>query len=336
MNTDALISILMPVYNAAPFLKACIQSILEQSESNWELIAVDDQSTDESAAILAAFAGQDQRIRCFKTKEKGIIPALRMAFEQSNGQLISRMDADDLMEKDKLLHLKTTVLEHGLGHISTGWVRYFSDEGLMEGYRKYADWLNQLCRQQNHYTAIYRECVLPSPCWMAWRTDLIGCGAFDPKVYPEDYDLCFRFYKSRLTIVPVNEVLHLWRDHSQRSSRNDPNYANPQYFDLKLPYFLELDYNSTRPLLLWGAGKKGKLLAKKLQIAKVDFHWITNNPQKQGKSIYDQLLLADTQLHQWVQPQIIVAVAAPDDQKEIQTIVDKKGWQAGLDYFFFC
>ncbi len=326
----------MPVYNASPFLMDCIHSIQQQSEENWELIAVDDQSTDQSGSILEQFSAQDERIHCFRTTEKGIIPALRLAFQHSKGQLITRMDADDLMEKTKLQELKALIVQYGQGHISTGWVRYFSATGVMEGYRKYEEWLNQLSHHQNHYQAIYRECVLASPCWMIWRTDLLRCDAFDPSVYPEDYDLCFRFYKNKLKIVAANNILHLWRDHSERSSRNDPNYANPQYFDLKLPYFLALDHQTDRPLVLWGAGKKGKLLARKLNDAATPFHWVTNNPQKQGKTIYGCTLVSETQLTALENPQVIIAVAAPDGQKEIQLMMDLLGWKAGKDYFFFC
>ena len=94
MPSNTLISILLPVYNALPYLEECLQSIVNQSEQNWELIAIDDQSTDDSWILLKEFVQKDHRIRCFQTKEKGIIPALRMAFAESKGNLITRMDAD--------------------------------------------------------------------------------------------------------------------------------------------------------------------------------------------------------------------------------------------------
>ena len=95
----------MPVYNAQDFLIETIDSILNQSNSNWELLAVDDFSTDNSFQILQSFERKDSRIKAFKNAEKGIIPALQLAYIQSNGVLISRMDADDLMPIDKLKYL---------------------------------------------------------------------------------------------------------------------------------------------------------------------------------------------------------------------------------------
>ncbi len=70
MDKRPLISILMPVYNAAPFLEACLDSIVEQSSKDWELIAVNDQSTDTSLEILNKYASKDKRIRVLDNKGK--------------------------------------------------------------------------------------------------------------------------------------------------------------------------------------------------------------------------------------------------------------------------
>ena len=125
-----MISILLPVFNAAPFLRACLDSILKQSLENWELLAVDDFSTDDSWQTLREFAEIDARISIYKNNEKGIIPALRLAFHHSQGEFITRMDADDLMPVDKLTNLHLALLKEGVGHVITGKVTYFSDVEL--------------------------------------------------------------------------------------------------------------------------------------------------------------------------------------------------------------
>ena len=106
---NPLISILMPVKNAGLFLDECLNSILEQSYSKWELIAVNDNSTDNSLNLLNIHAKKDKRIKVLKNKGKGIIDALRSAYKQSQGEFISRMDADDLMAVDKLKVLKNNI-----------------------------------------------------------------------------------------------------------------------------------------------------------------------------------------------------------------------------------
>ena len=99
------ISILMPVKNADQFLEECLNSIVQQSFSDWELIAIDDHSTDSSYEILGEYQKKDGRIKVFKNQKNGIIHALRGALERSNGSYITRMDADDIMANIKLEEL---------------------------------------------------------------------------------------------------------------------------------------------------------------------------------------------------------------------------------------
>lgn len=332
-----MISILMPVYNSSAHLGQCLDSIQAQSETSWELIAVDDYSTDDSWHILQRYALKDARIRPLRnTGAKGVIPALRLALKHSRGSYITRMDSDDLMPLEKLKSLKRLLLEHGPGCIATGKVRYFSDEELGEGYRRYERWLNGLMDSGRHYEEIYKECVLPSPCWMAYREALLVCGAFSRDVYPEDYDLAFRFYKHRMRIAASGEVLHLWRDHPGRSTRSLSIYANPAFLSLKLQYFLEISYQPGRPLAIWGAGSKGKEAARYLQKEGVPFHWVCNTPSKWGKDIYGVRMQSTEAAGLLSRPQVAVLVAAPDAGPAIRMQLEQWGMAPGRDYFFFC
>lgn len=319
----------MPVKNAAPFLDECIISILEQTETDWELVAVDDSSSDDSFRMLRSFSEKDQRIRVFRNSGTGIIDALRSALDHATGQLITRMDADDKMSPQKLKVLKRNLNEAGQGHIAVGKVKYFSTDQLGDGYKKYESWLNNLSETGSNYDDIYRECVIPSPCWMVYLEDLKKCDAFDKNTYPEDYDLCFRFYREKLKVVPCSCVLHYWRDHPERSSRNDENYADNSFLELKTNWFLKLDRNPLKPLVLWGAGKKGKAIAKILDQQKVTFIWVCNNQKKIGKHIYGVEMKATSELDQLKDPQIIVAVASPNDQPEILNTLNSEA-------FWFC
>ncbi|MEL6124142.1 MAG: glycosyltransferase family 2 protein, partial [Bacteroidota bacterium] len=255
---DGLVSILMPIKNGLPFLEKCIDSIVEQSISNWELIAVDDRSTDDTAALLERYAARDPRISWYPNPGIGIITALREALDRSRGDYITRMDADDLMTQHKLNMLRERMINYGPGHLAVGLVRYFSVDGVGPGYRRYADWLNHLTMSEQNFEDIYRECVIPSPCWMVHRSDLIRIGGFDADIYPEDYDLAFRFRSVGLKVVKVPAVIHMWRDHPYRASRNDPHYRDNRFLELKLMWFLRSDYNSHQTLVIWGAGHKGK------------------------------------------------------------------------------
>ncbi len=259
-----LVSILIPFKNTEKFIPACVESILNQTFDKWEVLAVNDCSTDTSGYIFDTYAANDDRIRVIQNSGEGIIDALWLAYSKSKGLLITRMDSDDIMAPNKLQVMVDSLLSYGIGHLAVGQVEYFSDRIISDGYARYEKWLNALTETGSNYSEIYKECVIPSPCWMVFREDLDSCGAFEPDRYPEDYDLSFRFYAKGLKCIPCHQVLHLWRDYETRTSRTSEHYAQNYFLDIKLHYFLKLDYDPARPLTVWGAGNKGKEIAKGL------------------------------------------------------------------------
>ena len=336
INND-LISIITPFKNSSIYIEECINSILKQTIENWELIIVDDYSTDNSYDIVRKISLNDKRIKLYKNNSNnGIIEALRIGLDKSSGNYITRMDSDDLMDSIKLEELYTNLKKTGKGFISTSCVKYFSKEGIGVGYKNYEDWLNSLMVNKNNYTDIYKECVIPSPNWMIHKKDLLACGGFDFDIYPEDYDLVFRFYKNNIKVISSLKKLHLWRDYSSRTSRTDANYADNHFLDLKIKYFLELHYNYNYELVIWGAGKKGKLLAKKLSEKKIDFSWVCDNPNKIGKNIYNKNLHDVKYLNELNNYQAIITVANKESQKLIKNFFDSKNLEKMKDYYYFC
>ena len=331
-----LISILIPFKNTEIFIAECITSIIEQSYTHWELIIVDDHSTDDSFSIVEKFTKQDARIKLYRNTGKGIIDALQLALNHSSGELITRMDSDDVMRFNKLEVLSQNVWSYGKGHVAVGKVNYFSKKGIKEGYKNYEIWLNRLTENGSNYSEIYKECVIPSPCWMLHRSDLLACDAFNPNRYPEDYDLAFRFYKHQFKCIPCNEVLHDWRDYSYRTSRTSAHYAENHFIPLKLDYFLELDYHPEKTLVVWGAGKKGKYIAKTLIEKQLPFEWICDNPKKIGKDIYGKILKPFNYLETINNAQSIITVANKTSQLEIKNYLLKLNLQSIKDYVFFC
>ncbi len=329
-----LISIIMPVKNTAPFLDECLNSIVQQTEQCWELIAVNDHSTDASLVILQSY--NDPRITVINNEGHGIIAALQTGYSACRGNFITRMDSDDVMLPEKLAVLKSLLIQHGKGHLAVGQVQYFSAETLGEGYFNYQQWLNTLTATGSNFVELYKECVIPSPCWMVYRSDFERCKGFSPNIYPEDYDLCFRFYEHRLTVVSDVPILHRWRDYDWRTSRTSEHYQNQYFLDLKLKYWLQLDRVSERPLAIWGAGKKGKQLAAKLVEKQIPFTWVCNNVNKIGKHIHHQLMQAPEVIPSLQQPQVIVTVANPEDQYTIKVQLSQWGLTQGRDFFCFC
>lgn len=331
-----LVSIIMPFRNAAVFLEACVQSVVDQSLTSWELLAVNDRSDDDGPAIIKGFQGTYSNIQLIESEGTGIIDALKTGYAHSSGRLITRMDADDLMAPNKLEVMSEQLLDAGKGHLATGLVKYFAADGVKDGYRRYEQWLNRLANKGANFSELYKECVIPSPCFMLYREDLNRCGAFNENRYPEDYDLAFRFYENGLQCLPATKVLHHWRDYSSRTSRTDEHYADNRFLNLKLHYFLKLHRDATRPLVVWGAGTKGKSTIKQLQAKDQSVHWVCDNDKKIGKDIYGIRMESYETLKAIPHPQIIVTVANEADQLQVQEFLDNLNSKPMEDHFFFC
>ncbi|MEL6306118.1 MAG: glycosyltransferase family 2 protein, partial [Bacteroidota bacterium] len=324
---EELVSIIMPFRNTAEFLPECLDSILQQSYPNWELIAINDRSEDNSLDILETYAHSDSRISVNHNRGQGILPALQTGYEKVQGTFITRMDSDDVMATHRLQWMVAKLTEKGTDHLAVGQVKYFSHRGISDGYQKYECWLNQLTAKGTNYEELYKECVVPSPCWMVHRSDFEKCGGFSHNRYPEDYDLTFRFYENGLKVIPCDQVLLHWRDYDTRTSRTSEHYAQNYFLDIKMHYFLKLHFDEQKTLVVWGAGFKGKTIAKTLVDQNIDFVWLCDNPNKIGKRIYGKKLSHFDALKDIKRPQSIITVANAQAQIEIRGYLAHHGFE---------
>lgn len=336
MTESPLVSIIMAVKDTAPYLHECIDSIIAQTYENWELIAVNDHSSDATPQILKKYSEQDPRIRYYDSDQPKLIPTLQVAYAQVRGELINRMDSDDRMPHDKIEVLVNEWLKYGKGTVIAGGTEHFVDEGEVgDGFLRYERWLNSVARTSSHYQEIYKECVIPSHCWIIHKDDFDLVDAFNPLVYPEDYDLCFRYYRHGLKIIGIDKVLHYWRDRSNRISRTWDEYKDNRYFDLKLRFFYELDRDRSRPLVLWGAGRNGKDMARLIQTFEDTFHWVCDNENKIGKDIYGVIMKHFDTVQSIDNPQIMIVVASPEGKSEILEQLTQWGKKPVEDFWFF-
>jgi len=336
MENQPLVSIIMAVKDTAPYLEDCLDSIVNQTYQNWELIAVNDHSSDETPQILKAYSEKDKRIIYLDSDKPKLIPTLQVGYAVAKGELINRMDSDDKMPDYKISVMVEEWMKYGKGTVIAGGTEHFVDEGEVgDGFLKYEKWLNEVARTSTHYKEIYKECVIPSHCWLMHKDDFDAIEAFDPIIYPEDYDLCFRMYKKGYKVVGIDYVLHHWRDRSNRISRTWDEYKDNRYFDLKTRFFYEIDRDKKRPLVLWGGGRNGKDMAKILQKHGDEFHWVCDNPKKIGHNIYGVVMESDEVVQAIDNPQIMIVVASPDGKIQIKNQLEEWGKKQVEDYWFF-
>jgi glycosyltransferase involved in cell wall biosynthesis len=326
----------MAAKDTAQYLPTCLNSIIAQTYKNWELIAINDHSKDRTPEILNWYAEKDDRIKVVHSRRNKLIPALKEGYATAKGDLINRMDSDDKMPRDKLEVLVTEWKKYGKGHVIAGGTEHFVEKGEVgDGFRRYEIWLNEVARNETHYKEIYQECVIPSHCWIIHKDDFDKVNGFNPEVYPEDYDLCFRFYKEGLKVHGIDKILHYWRDREDRISRTWEEYKDNRYFEMKLRYFYQIDRNRDRPLVLWGAGKNGKDLAKLLLEEENTFHWVCDNKRKVGKDVYGITIEHLDSIPDLDNPQVLIVVASPDDKIEIRKQLESWGKEPVKDFWFF-
>lgn len=150
------VSIIMPYKNPDQFFAESIQSIQNQTFSNWELIAVNDHSSDHSSSYITTVAKTDPRIIHLKNNGEGIIDALNTGYAHVSGDLLTRMDADDVMPTNRLELMVNKLQESPPKTVVTGLVKYISDHPISEGYLKYENWLNELNTTNTQWQKIYR------------------------------------------------------------------------------------------------------------------------------------------------------------------------------------
>jgi len=131
--TEPALSVILPVYNAGPYLDQALRSVLRQADADLEILAVDDGSTDDSAARLAAWQAIEPRIRVQRIENRGPAGARNAALAMARAPLLAFIDADDLWPADKLaLQCARLAAEPRLEAVSgfTSWFDRAAENGL--------------------------------------------------------------------------------------------------------------------------------------------------------------------------------------------------------------
>lgn len=333
-----LISVIIPFKNEELYVLECLNSIATQKANGFdiEVILIDDHSSDNSSLMVQNYCKNNSSFYYLLNENSGIIDALNLGLEKSKGNFIHRMDADDVMPNNKLQNLFDILILNTDTHIATGKIYYFrNDKSLGAGFKRYQSWLNNLVDTNSYYSQIYKECSVASANWLIRKKDLLSVGGFGSN-YPEDYDLLFRFYQAEFLVKGTKEVTHHWRDHQERASRNDEHYLDQNFLELKIKWFLDIDFDETKDLIVFGAGKKGKLVAKKLIKKGVCFQWLTNNAKKVGVDIYGVILKHEDKILKMNNFQCLVFVANPDEQSQIIQKFNSTGFTLAKDYYLMC
>lgn len=205
------VSVLLSVYNGERYLAEAVSSILQQTFADFELIAIDDGSSDNTAAILATFA--DPRLIVRRNDSNcGLASALNQGLALSHGEYIARMDADDVMLPTRLAQ-QVSLLDRqpDIGVVGT-WMKLITDEGQPCGVFEVA------CDHEMIAWTLLFGSKLAHPTVMIRRTLIEQVSGYQANVITEDIDLWVRLVE-RTRFANLPDALLLYRQHDASVSR---------------------------------------------------------------------------------------------------------------------
>ncbi|MFH1007469.1 MAG: glycosyltransferase [Candidatus Latescibacterota bacterium] len=335
MPSPPTVSVLLPIYQAAKTMDQALSSLVRQTFEDFEVIAVDDGSKDESPQLLRNWAGRDGRIQPVFPGRQGLIGALNTGLARAQGEFVARMDADDVSHPRRLALQVALMRAHPEVSVASCLVRSFPRPRVREGFRIYEAWLNSLVTHEDIARELFIESPLAHPSTMMRRAELVRMGGYEDRGWPEDYDLWLRYALAGKRFAKVPEVLYLWREHPGRLSRTDGRYSVERFLEAKAYYLARGPLRGREGIVLWGAGQTGRRLSKHLVREGVHIGcFVDVDFRKIGHTLRGIPIIAPDELSACREGRrfLLAAVSSRGARAMIRNWAEEQGWEEGGDF----
>lgn len=232
MERKGLISVIIPVYNVESYLRECVDSVLNQTHQYFEIILVDDGSTDHSSEICDVYVAADDRISCIHKENGGASTARNAGLDAAQGEYVFFLDSDDWLEQSAFEKLITPfkdsdiyftfceayAVDEDTGEISRKNYAYHRDYGIGNA----TQFFEEMLQQKEFHVAV----------WMILyrRAFLTGCGMrFVEKIMYEDCIFAYQVYRQAEKAAHIHEYLYYrrYRKNSvMTSKKTDHNFVS--------------------------------------------------------------------------------------------------------------
>ena len=337
MTTPA-VSVLMPCYNAAETLAEALDSLAGQTLVDFEIVVVDDGSTDDTPEILRARARDDPRLNVVSRPHGGVVAALEAGLHACRAPYVARMDADDRAHPERLARQVDYLDGHPEVAVVGCLVRAFPAGQVRQGFAIYLDWLNGLTAPEDIRREIFVESPLPHPSVTFRREQVIAAGGYQDRGWAEDYDLWLRLYLAGDRFAKVPEYLLDWREGPDRLTRTDRRYSLENFLRAKAHYLALGPLQDRDALIVWGAGMMGRRLSKHLARQGAPLvAFIDVDPAKIGRTRYGCPILPPEGLsgcwRRYRRPVVLAAVGARGARALIRAQLEGFGLCEGRDWW---
>lgn len=332
------ISVLLPAYNAAVTLPETLETLSAQREVDFEIVLVDDGSTDATDQVLREWTVREPRLRVIRQPHAGIVVALQTGLAACEGRYIARMDADDLAHPDRLRMQAGFLDAHAKIDLVSCRVSAFPREAVRGGFAVYLEWLNNLLSHDAIAREIFVESPLPHPSVMFRRESVIETGGYEEHGWPEDYDLWLRMYLAGMRFAKLPEVLLAWRESPERLTRADSRYSLENFLRAKAHYLALGPAKQKDAIILWGAGMMGRRLSKHLLREGLTIDaFVDIDPGKIGNTRRGRPIIAPDdlvgRLTRFTRPVVFAAVGARGARQLIRERLNFFGLVEGVDWW---
>ena len=277
-----VISVILPFSKEGNWLRESVQSILQQSFADFELLLTANNSDSTTLSIATALATSDTRIRLTNEEGHHLGKLLNTIIRNARGQYIARMDADDVSLPDRLMKQYQYLESHpltGLCAVATGTLPG-SETG--EGFLQFMQWQNNLLSSEEHYHHRFIDATVAHPAVMMRKKLFEEYGGY-PEDGPEDFGLWLHWQQQGVRFEKIPEMLLYWRDHPQRLSRTGIDYSPEAFTRVKAgaAAFIIDKYASGKAVILCGAGQEAWRKMKIWEANGIAFHGYSDVKMRQ-------------------------------------------------------
>lgn len=249
------VSVIIPYSNSENCLENAVRSILNQTFDDFQILLINNNSTDNSPNIAWMLSAEDKRISLYTERRAGVSYAANLGIKNSKGLYISFMDANDYSFPERLARQVEYLDKHENIDIVSSLINYNTDIIKSGHFRDYANWTNTIIEYEDIFINRFIDQPFVSSTIMVRKNVFEEHGYFLHGDFPESYELILRWLSIGLKIYKIPEVLLSWNNVSSRIIHNSQKYRPAAYYTIKSIFLAQWLNDNDHPYVwIWGAG----------------------------------------------------------------------------------